>query len=114
MKDFDLTCLPWWEGRGFPSNDQESCTSHQGCDRIHTAAGWPGGGRAQEVDVRSRTAAIGAGLLATAVALAVAVTAPAAVSAAPSGGHVTGTLPDGASWVADVPAQWNGTVLLYS
>src|SRR5205807_3552002 len=26
----------------------------------------------------------------------------------------TGTLPDGASWVADLPANWNGTLLLYS
>jgi hypothetical protein len=68
--------------------------------------------------VRSRKATIGAGLLATAVALAVAVTAPAAVSAAssasPLDSHVTGTLADGGSWVADLPAQWNGTLLLYS
>jgi hypothetical protein len=28
--------------------------------------------------------------------------------------HYTGTLPDGATWVADLPAQWNGTLLLYS
>ncbi|WP_410590187.1 alpha/beta hydrolase [Amycolatopsis sp. lyj-23] len=28
--------------------------------------------------------------------------------------HYTGQLPDGASWVADVPASWNGTVILYS
>jgi dienelactone hydrolase len=28
--------------------------------------------------------------------------------------HYTGVLPDGASWVADVPASWNGTVILYS
>jgi len=26
----------------------------------------------------------------------------------------TGTLPDGATWIADVPADWNGTILLYS
>src|SRR4051812_45926164 len=25
-----------------------------------------------------------------------------------------GTLPDGATWIADVPADWNGTILLYS
>jgi pimeloyl-ACP methyl ester carboxylesterase len=55
-----------------------------------------------------------AGLLATAAALAAGGTAPAAVSAAPPSSHVTGTLPDGATWVADLPAQWNGTVLLYS
>jgi hypothetical protein len=28
--------------------------------------------------------------------------------------HYTGVLPDGASWVADVPGAWNGTVVLYS
>jgi alpha-beta hydrolase superfamily lysophospholipase len=26
----------------------------------------------------------------------------------------TGTLPDGGTWIADVPANWNGTLLLYS
>ena len=28
--------------------------------------------------------------------------------------HITGTLPDGATYVIDVPAKWNGTLLLYS
>ncbi|MFI5593402.1 alpha/beta hydrolase [Amycolatopsis sp. NPDC051758] len=28
--------------------------------------------------------------------------------------HHTGQLPDGATWVADVPAAWNGTTILYS
>ncbi|HZU45392.1 MAG TPA: prolyl oligopeptidase family serine peptidase [Terriglobales bacterium] len=28
--------------------------------------------------------------------------------------HLTGTLPDGATYVIDVPAHWNGTLLLYS
>jgi pimeloyl-ACP methyl ester carboxylesterase len=28
--------------------------------------------------------------------------------------HVTGTLPDGATWIADVPADWNGTQLLFA
>jgi pimeloyl-ACP methyl ester carboxylesterase len=28
--------------------------------------------------------------------------------------HLTGTLPDGATYVIDVPAIWNGTLLLYS
>ena len=28
--------------------------------------------------------------------------------------HYTGSLPDGATWVADVPARWNGTLVLYS
>src|ERR1700685_3895296 len=28
--------------------------------------------------------------------------------------HITGTLPDGATYVIDVPPFWNGTLLLYS
>lgn len=28
--------------------------------------------------------------------------------------HITGTLPDGATYVIDVPANWNGALLLYS
>jgi len=28
--------------------------------------------------------------------------------------HYTGQLADGASWVADVPGSWNGTIILYS
>lgn len=28
--------------------------------------------------------------------------------------HTTGTIADGAAWIADVPQNWNGTVLLYS
>lgn len=28
--------------------------------------------------------------------------------------HITGTLPDGAAYVIDVPANWNGVLLLYS
>ena len=28
--------------------------------------------------------------------------------------HITGTLADGATYVIDVPATWNGTLLLYS
>ncbi|WIV53489.1 alpha/beta hydrolase [Amycolatopsis nalaikhensis] len=38
--------------------------------------------------------------------------APAAE--ATEAGHHTGALPDGATWVADVPAAWNGTIILYS
>jgi len=49
-----------------------------------------------EVAMRPMRAAMGAGLLAVAAAVAV----PAGVSAAPLDSHVTGTLPDGASWVA--------------
>ncbi len=37
-----------------------------------------------------------------------------ATSASAAAQHSTGTLPDGATWIADVPANWNGTLLLYS
>jgi hypothetical protein len=60
--------------------------------------------------MRRLTAIMGAGLLAGAAAVA----APEAVPAAAADTQVTGTLPDGASWLADLPAQWNGTLLLYS
>lgn len=49
-------------------------------------------------------------LLAVAASLATAVPAAAATQAQ----HYTGQLADGASWIADVPASWNGTVILYS
>ncbi len=64
--------------------------------------------------MRPMTATMGAGLLVVAAALAVPAAAPAAASAALPASHYTGTLPDGATWIADVPAQWNGTLLLYS
>jgi pimeloyl-ACP methyl ester carboxylesterase len=64
--------------------------------------------------VRPLKATMSAGLLAAAAALAITGAAPAAVSAAPTGSHVTGTLPDGATWVADLPAHWNKTLLLFS
>src|SRR5690242_21615684 len=35
-------------------------------------------------------------------------------AAAAASEHHTGQLPDGATWVADVPAAWNGTTILYS
>lgn len=40
----------------------------------------------------------------------------AAAATAASGttaSHFTGTLPDGGGWVADLPAHWNGTLLLF-
>jgi len=64
--------------------------------------------------VRSMKGTISAGVLASVAALALTVTAPGAMSAAAASGHFTGTLPDGATWIADVPANWNGTLLLYS
>lgn len=50
------------------------------------------------------------------VTLSALVTAPSIATAAagPVTGHHTGTLADGATWIADVPAGWNGTLLLFS
>lgn len=54
-------------------------------------------------------------LLATTMiaALAVLGLAPATAQAAPPTRY-DGVLPNGATWIADVPADWNGTLLLYS
>lgn len=51
--------------------------------------------------------------LAAAPSIATAAAAPAAAPAAQPGHH-TGTLADGATWIADVPTAWNGTLLLFS
>jgi hypothetical protein len=51
---------------------------------------------------------------AAAAACAAAVLAAPAGSAYAASGSFTGTLADGASWVADVPAHWNHTLILYS
>ncbi|MGW3031974.1 alpha/beta hydrolase [Streptomyces sp. NPDC001178] len=40
--------------------------------------------------------------------------APAAQADTPATTHLTGTLADGATWIADVPDRWNGTLLLFS
>ena len=40
--------------------------------------------------------------------------AAGSATASPAPEHQTGTLPDGATWIADVPSDWNGTLLLYS
>jgi len=62
---------------------------------------------------RTRRVRIALALVLTLVGVgAMAVAGPA--SASPGPGHYTGTLPDGAAWIADVPADWNGTLLLYS
>ncbi|MEV6383658.1 alpha/beta hydrolase [Streptomyces sp. NPDC051773] len=42
------------------------------------------------------------------------VSAAAPQSAAPAVERLTGTLPDGAAWIADVPADWNGTLIVFS
>lgn len=36
------------------------------------------------------------------------------IAASPATRHHAGTLPDGATWIADVPGNWNGAVVLYS
>lgn len=38
--------------------------------------------------------------------------APPAMAASPT--HFEGTLASGATWIADVPTSWNGTIILYS
>ncbi|MFD9112648.1 alpha/beta hydrolase [Streptomyces bottropensis] len=35
-------------------------------------------------------------------------------TAAPAVERLTGTLPDGAAWIADVPENWNGTLIVFS
>ena len=41
-------------------------------------------------------------------------TSPAAAQAAGAAGETRGPLPGGGDWVVEAPANWNGTVLLYS
>jgi hypothetical protein len=54
-------------------------------------------------------------LAATAVTLLLASAAPSATAASgATSTHYTGSLADGATWIADVPASWNGTIILYS
>jgi hypothetical protein len=51
------------------------------------------------------------------VAAVVATAVPAAAATPPqhqTAQHYTGQLADGATWVADVPGSWNGTIILYS
>ncbi|MCP9954203.1 hypothetical protein LUX33_41215 [Actinomadura madurae] len=53
-----------------------------------------------------------AGALAAILAVPAALAPATAHAAGPA--HYTGTLPDGATWIADVPARWNGTLILFS
>jgi hypothetical protein len=54
-------------------------------------------------------------IAATAVTFVTASAAPSAGAASSAATqHYTGSLADGATWVADVPASWNGTIILYS
>ncbi len=61
--------------------------------------------------MKSLKATLCAGLL---TATALAATGTSAASAASTVKHVTGTLTNGTTWIADVPSNWNGTLLLYS
>ncbi|MFD8726186.1 alpha/beta hydrolase [Streptomyces sp. NPDC059629] len=51
---------------------------------------------------------------ACATALAATLVGPAAGAQATTADHYSGTLSDGATWIADKPAQWNGSLLLFS
>jgi pimeloyl-ACP methyl ester carboxylesterase len=53
-------------------------------------------------------------VLALAGSVVVAIGLTAGIAAGTTGGHFTGRLGDGATWVADVPQSWNGTTILYS
>lgn len=72
--------------------------------------------------LKARFAACVAALMVglTVAAVSPTVTASAASASAASAsptttsGQFTGTLPDGTTWVANVPANWNGTLVLYS
>lgn len=61
--------------------------------------------------MRRLKAVIGASLLTAAVLTASGATA---ALAAPADSQFSGTLADGTTWTADLPAQWNGILLLYS
>ncbi|MFJ9707159.1 alpha/beta hydrolase [Streptomyces sp. NPDC101234] len=51
---------------------------------------------------------------ACATALAATLIGPATGARATTTDHYSGTLSDGATWIADRPAQWNGSLLLFS
>jgi hypothetical protein len=53
-------------------------------------------------------------LLTASAVLATSLSITPTTSANATSGHFTGSLADGSTWVADVPASWNGTLLLYS
>lgn len=56
-------------------------------------------------------------LLTAACTVALSVVGPTATATATGAStptHLSGALADGATWIADLPAQWNGTLLLFS
>ncbi|MFE1322354.1 alpha/beta hydrolase [Kitasatospora phosalacinea] len=65
---------------------------------------------------RSPRRALAALCAATALAVTapLAAATPAAATAATASTHYSGTLPDGATWIADKPARWNGVLLVFS
>ncbi|RYY44511.1 MAG: alpha/beta hydrolase, partial [Sphingomonadales bacterium] len=52
--------------------------------------------------------------VASLAAFALPFAAPVVAQRAPAAHALSGTLPSGAKWVAEVPANWNGTLLLWS
>lgn len=65
--------------------------------------------------IRPRLRIALAALTTLASAVLTALPAPVAAHADSSvDGHLTGALADGATWIADVPERWNGTLLLFS
>ncbi|MFD3582729.1 DUF6351 family protein [Streptomyces sp. NPDC058683] len=63
---------------------------------------------------RTRLRVALAALATLASSVLTALPAPAAEADTAATGRLTGTLSDGATWIADVPEQWNGTLLLFS
>lgn len=57
---------------------------------------------------------LGSWLRSTLLVLVLVVVAGTGSSASASSAHFTGTLANGAAWVADVPSGWNGILVLYS
>lgn len=61
---------------------------------------------------RIRTRTLGLAAVAASAALSVGLVAPPALADTP--GEYAGSLSNGTTWLASVPTDWNGTVLLYS
>ncbi|WP_055526052.1 alpha/beta hydrolase [Streptomyces graminilatus] len=69
--------------------------------------------RARRTGARSARVSL-AGLAALASVALTGVPSSAAQSDGTVRGHLTGTLADGATWIADVPDAWNGTLVVFS
>lgn len=61
--------------------------------------------------MRRRMVTVGAALL---LAAAAGTSTAASAATGSASRQVTGVLPDGSTWTADIPSEWNGTLLLYS